>query len=232
MSEQFVGEVSIVKTESSPPVIRLNADDAGLQLGQTGGNDGDIYVHDRDGNETIHLGGDDARLQLGKTGGNDGDIFIHDSDGNETIHLGGNAGDIFLKSADCAEEFDTAESEIEPGTVMRLDDDGKLRRTTQPYDSRVAGIISGAGEYNPGVVLDRQADRSDRAPVALVGKVMCRVDASNGSIAVGDLLTTSKRPGRAMKATDSTKGFGAVIGKALGSLESGQDLVPVLASLR
>jgi hypothetical protein len=35
-----------------------------------------------------------------------------------------------------------------------------------------------------------------------------------------------------MKATDPLKAFGAVIGKALSALESGQGLIPVLVSLQ
>jgi len=45
------------------------------------------------------------------------------------------------------------------------------------------------------------------------------------------MLTTSPTPGHAMLATDPTRSFGAVIGKALGSLSSGRGLVPVLVAL-
>ena len=51
-------------------------------------------------------------------------------------------------------------------------------------------------------------------------------------IEVGDLLTTSATPGHAMKATDPLKAFGAVIGKALRPLDSGQGLIPVLIALQ
>jgi hypothetical protein len=69
-------------------------------------------------------------------------------------------------------------------------------------------------------------------PVALVGKVYCKVDAHYASIEVGDLLTTSDTPGHAMKATDPLKAFGSVIGKALRPLEAGQGLVPILIALQ
>ena len=53
-------------------------------------------------------------------------------------------GDIRLTNADCAEEFDVCESEqIEPGTVMVLGEEGKLRPSQTAYDKRVAGVISG-----------------------------------------------------------------------------------------
>jgi hypothetical protein len=65
-----------------------------------------------------------------------------------------------------------------------------------------------------------------------MGKVMCKADAGYGPIACGDLLTTSATPGHAMKATDASRFAGAVLGKALGSLEDGRGFVPVLVALQ
>ena len=48
----------------------------------------------------------------------------------------------------------------------------------------------------------------------------------------GDLLTASDTPGHAMKVTDYTKAHGAILGKAMSSLESGKGLVLVLVSLQ
>ena len=115
---------------------------------------------------------------------------------------------------------------------MVLDQEGRLQQSQRAYDKRVAGVISGAGNYKPGLILDRQQARDNRLPVALVGKVYCRVDAQYAPIAVGDLLTTSSTPGHAMKATDPLKAFGSVIGKALQGLHSGQGLVPILVALQ
>jgi hypothetical protein len=142
-------------------------------------------------------------------------------------------GDIQLKMADCAEDFAIAEAEtIEPGTVMVIDQAGRLRQSENAYDKRVAGVISGAGDYQPGIILDRQVSQDNRAPIALVGKVYCKVDAQYASIEVGDLLTTSPTRGHAMKANDPLKAFGSVIGKALRSLEAGQGLIPILIALQ
>ena len=68
--------------------------------------------------------------------------------------------------------------------------------------------------------------------MAIAGKVFCRVDADYGSIEMGDLLTTSATAGYAMKAEDPNKSFGTVLGKALGSCDSGKDLIPIIACLR
>ena len=141
------------------------------------------------------------------------------------------ASDVVLTGADCAEEFDCLDGPVEPGSVVELTDDGRLRQSSEPYSKRVAGVVSGAGSYRPGVVLDRRADGQDRVPVALVGKVYCKVDATEFPVEVGDLLTTSATVGHAMKATDAGRAFGAVIGKALSPLQAGAGLIPVLVGL-
>lgn len=142
-------------------------------------------------------------------------------------------GDLSLTGADFAEEFSVADgSSPQPGTVVVLDDAGDLRESTDAYDRRVTGVVSGAGDYRPGLVLDRQPDGTARQVVALVGKVYCWVDADQGPVAVGDLLTTSATPGHAMRAVDPTRAFGAVIGKALRPLVAGRGLIPVLVALQ
>jgi hypothetical protein len=57
-----------------------------------------------------------------------------------------------------------------------------------------------------------------------------KVDASYGAIQPGDLLVSSDTPGHAMKAQDAK--VGTVIGKALGSLDSGTGVIPVLITLQ
>jgi hypothetical protein len=96
----------------------------------------------------------------------------------------------------------------------------------------VAGVISGAGSYKPGLILDKQVTSRNRQPVALLGKVFCKVDAQFGSIAIGDLLTTSSTSGHAMGIRDPFMAFGAVIGKALRPLAEGQGMIPILVALQ
>jgi hypothetical protein len=150
-------------------------------------------------------------------------------------------GDIRLSGADCAEEFDTSGADkVEPGTVMVLSSsEGALEVSCKAYDKRVAGVVSGASGYKPGIVLDKQQQEEEiqstarrRMPVALMGKVYCKVDASSAPIEVGDLLTTSLTKGHAMKASDPIKAFGTVIGKALKPLREGRGLIPVLVALQ
>jgi hypothetical protein len=69
-------------------------------------------------------------------------------------------------------------------------------------------------------------------PVALVGKVFCKVDAQFGAIEVGDLLTTSSTLGHAQKASENAKSIGSLLGKALASHSKGTGLIPILIALQ
>jgi hypothetical protein len=155
------------------------------------------------------------------------------NDGGSLFLNGG--GDVILGSGDCAEDFTVAdEAEPEPGTVMVLGEgrEDTLSECYEAYDKRVVGVISGAGSYKPGLVLDRQPDQKARVPIALLGKVYCKVDAQYGEIQVGDLLCSSPTRGHAMKASDPVKAFGAIIGKALRPLANNRGLIPILVALQ
>jgi hypothetical protein len=64
--------------------------------------------------------------------------------------------------------------------------------------------------------------------VTLGSYKIVKVDAGFGAIHAGDLLTTSSHAGYAMKVTDKVAAIGAIIGKALGGLDSGTGTIPVL----
>jgi hypothetical protein len=167
---------------------------------------------------------DSAALYAKHEGGRTAAFF----DGNVIV-----TGDIMLSNADCAEDFDVIDAAVaEPGTVMVMGDDGVLAPCANAYDRCVAGVISGAGEFKAGVILDKRVTGHTRCPLALLGKVYCKVTAEAGAIGVGDLLTTSTTPGHAMKASDPSRAFGAVLGKAIGRLERGEGLIPILVALQ
>jgi hypothetical protein len=143
------------------------------------------------------------------------------------------SGDVLLQGADCAEQFSAVGTEPPtPGSVVVIDEDGNVRQSEVAYDKKVAGVVSGAGEYHPGLVLDNRPSLNGRIPVALIGKVYCKVDAQYAPIEVGDLLTSSPTPGYAMRATDCQRAFGSVLGKALRPLATGSGLIPVLVALQ
>jgi hypothetical protein len=143
-------------------------------------------------------------------------------------------GDIVLiDAADCAEDFDVADAALsEPGTVMVLGAGGRLEACTRAYDKRVVGVVSGADGFRTGIVLDKQPGVPGRRPIALMGKVFCKVDAGFGNVEAGDLLTTSPTEGHAMRAGSAAAAFGTVIGKALQPLGQGRGMIAVLVALQ
>ena len=216
MSEQFSGQVTVVDAQGRT-VFSFDSGFAVLDLGATG-NEGDLRLRGDDGATKIHL---DGGRQL---------MVMTNAAGETTIQLEGNTGDIRLLGADCAEEFDLHDpADAIPGTVLTIGDAGRLRACTEPYDRRVAGIVSGAMGFRPAIVMDGRGG-PNRTAVALTGKAYCRVDARPAPIDVGDLLTSSATVGYAMRASDPSLAYGATLGKALHPLRDGTGL-PVLVTL-
>lgn len=144
-----------------------------------------------------------------------------------------------LGGSDIAEPFEVQGtldvSEPQPGMVVSINPEavGELRIANSEYDRTVAGIISGANGVNVGMTLRQVGSVADgKHPVALTGRVWCLVDADQGPVVAGDLLTTSSTPGHAMKVKDHARASGAVIGKAMSSLDSGRGMVLVLVNLQ
>jgi len=137
--------------------------------------------------------------------------------------------------ADLAEPFLMTEKDSIPdGAIVVIDErnPGKLKLCRKAYDSRVAGVVSGAAGVNSGLILQQEEKLGEGRNVALNGRVYALATAANGSIRPGDLLTTSDVPGHAMKATDKTWSHGAILGKALSELAAGEGLVLVLVNLQ
>jgi hypothetical protein len=143
-----------------------------------------------------------------------GNILVQSSSGVSVAEIG--------EGLDYAEGFDvTEEADIESGTVLVIDSDnpGKLTVSRSAYDSKVAGIVAGGKGLGSGVRLGVGQFDYD---VALAGRVFCNVDATETEVQAGDLLTTSSKPGYAMKATDYERARGAILGKAMQGIEQGQ----------
>lgn len=140
-----------------------------------------------------------------------------------------------ILGADLAESFPLEGKGAEPGTVLAIADgrDGALRVCDEAYSRRVAGVVSGANGLDAGVILKGAAyDADGHAAVALSGRVWVKCDATMGAIRAGDLLTSAARAGYAMRVGDSSHATGAILGKAMSSLETGTGLVLVLVSLQ
>ncbi len=156
-----------------------------------------------------------------------GDI---DADGTTTTKVLAITG-----GSDLAEPFPISYSEkLQAGSAVIIDEEnpGHLTLSSQPYDRRVAGIVSGAGGIKPGLTLSQEGVMEGDQNIALSGRVYVLATASNGAIKPGDLLTTSSIPGYVMKVTDYEKAQGAIIGKAMSPLDKGQGLVLVLVNLQ
>ncbi len=128
---------------------------------------------------------------------------------------------------DVAELFDTME-EVEPGDVLVIDEAPtlKLRKSHSPSD-RVVGVVSTA----PAIVFEGSQlqiapapggfTQGTKPPVALAGRILCKVTTENGEIKPGDLLMPSSVEGHAMKALGNPKSRGSVVGMALEPFKQG-----------
>lgn len=128
---------------------------------------------------------------------------------------------ITANAFDLAERFDPEEP-VKPGDVVIASDRlGKVLKSNAPNSPKVLGVVSS----QPGFLLGFP---SAGVPIAMVGRVPVKVTAENGSIKIGDLLVTSSKPGYAMRAgPEPWKQTGAIIGKALEPLESGEGSITV-----
>lgn len=231
------GGAVVLRNSNGAQTIELAAD---LNPGERGM----IRMYKPNGTRTIEI---DTEETGDPTQG--GAIKLYDDAGNLTIELDAdhgtsNEGRIITQvieitgGSDLSEQFDIAledQGTIEPGSVVSIDPRaaGDLRLSSRAYDRRVAGIVSGAGGVRPGMLMGQRGSEADgRHPVALTGRVYCKVDASYGAIEPGDLLTTSDTVGHAMKVLDPTQASGAILGKAMTSLETGRGMVLVLVSLQ
>lgn len=134
--------------------------------------------------------------------------------------------------SDLSEQFNIG-GDPRPGMVVSIDpgEEGQLVVSTEAYDRRVAGIVSGANDVKPGMLMGQEGTVADGDhPVALSGRVYCRVDETADPILPGDLITTSATPGHCMKASDLSRAAGAVVGKAMSRSRDG--MVLVLVSLQ
>ena len=161
---------------------------------------------------------------------------------NGNLHFTGDAAGVYQTTAwtgvlcggDYAEAVRT-KNELKnygPGDVLVITSDGNgdVEKASEAYSTMVAGIYA----TKPGVIGRRQnlGKDTDDLPMAMVGIVPAKVSTENGPIHRGDLLVTASTPGYAMKGVDRSRLVGAVIGKAMGSLDSGEGVIEVLVTLQ
>ncbi len=203
------------------------------QEGSAGG--GVLYIYNDAHVQTIEIDGQETDGAAA--------IRLRDSTGVTRITLdpqvtgGGRITTPVLRitgGSDLSEQFDVR-GDAKPGMVVCIDpaNPGKLIVSHRRYDRTVAGIVSGAGDVKPGMLMGQDGSVADgKHPIALSGRVYVFADASNGPILPGDMLTTSDVAGHAMKVDDFDRAHGTIIGKAMTSLTKGKGLVLVLVSLQ
>jgi hypothetical protein len=172
----------------------------------------------------------DQNVLILPTGG--GSVGIGVSNPTEKLDVG---GAIRIRGADIVEGFESSTGEaIEPGTVVSIDPvrAGRLMPSGEAYDTKVAGVVSGAGGVPYGMALAYDGQFDGETKVAMTGRVYVKCTAEAGAIEPGDLLTTASLPGHAMKAADRDRAHGTVIGKAMSALDDGTGLVLVLVNLQ
>jgi len=141
-------------------------------------------------------------------------------------------GTITGGGADFAEliALDASQGSAEAGDVLVISPevDRAVALSTSPNSTAIAGVYS----TEPGFIGGGGAEdvAPNRIPVAIVGIVPVKVSAENGPIKRGDLLTSASLPGYAMKATQILPG--AILGKAMGELQSGTGVIEVLLLLK
>jgi hypothetical protein len=144
----------------------------------------------------------------------DGDVYID--------------GSYYDTGADFAEMLPAQEG-LEPGDVLVIGPDGQLTRSSDRYQTSVAGVYSTQPGFVGGAGDDD--DLTGKVPLAMVGVVPLKASAENGAIYPGNLLVTASTPGHGMRAGDNPS-QGTVLGKAMGELEEGTGVIHVLVTLQ
>ncbi len=254
ISDPNYSSSDIFLTSNDGVVVALDAD--------ASSEDADFEIKDKDANTILNFD-ESGQLSLYEPGvgemvemvtselGTDGaQITLRNAAGQATIVLDaefGAGGDGRITTevlqitggADLSEQFEVQAGAAglppQAGYVVSIDaaHPGELTVSSQAYDRKVAGVVSGAGGVQPGMLMgQRGTPANGQHPVALTGRVYVWVDAAYGAVEPGDLLTTSDTPGHAMKVTDYERSQGAILGKAMTGLASGRDLVLVLVTLQ
>jgi hypothetical protein len=116
--------------------------------------------------------------------------------------------------------LDDTEAEVAAATAEDAPPPPKKRRGKAAADAPPA--------YEP-----RRVEAGQRGSMVTLGAFAhCKVDATYGAIAPGDLLMASPTRGHAQKVTDRASATGCIVGKALGALEEGTGKIPVMVLLQ
>jgi len=217
-----------INTDNPQQQLEVNGNYVLVDGGLAGDGNGaiDAYIGGNGGGSDVQIGSMNSKITA---------IGFYNTAANAYMHI--YCSSITIEGgSDLAEPFQItkAEQPVTEGEVVVIDEanPGQLKLTDQPYDARVAGVVSGANGIHPGIQMQQQGLLEGGKNVALSGRVYVQADTSNGPIFPGDQLTTSRTPGRAMRVTDHARAQGAILGKAMTGLKSGHGMVLVLVTLQ
>lgn len=202
-------------------------------------NQSKIIMRRTDGVKTIEL----ASAESSSSGSQ---ITLYNSSGDATIEIDGdyaNNGRVsvdeieILGGSDLAEYFDinSKNDEVTAGKIVSIDPEvaGNLTLSTQSYDKKVIGVISGANGISAGMLMGQEGSIAHgKYPIAIAGRVYVKVNKENGDIVPGDFITTSSTFGEGMKATSMDKARGSIIGKAMSQIDEETGFVLVFINLQ
>jgi hypothetical protein len=186
------------------------------------------------GNGDVTIGGNlgtSGNSAMPRTPGWGGGIHTFDLEAEGTVwsRAGYQSG-----NRDVAENYES-DGSLEPADVVSLDaTTHRIVRTDTPNDALLVGVISSKPAVLLNVDHDRDTPDDKSIPVALCGRVPCKVVDENGAIRKGDLLTSSSTPGHAMRASPIEIGGerfyrpGTIIGKAFEPLGSGRGVIEII----
>ena len=115
--------------------------------------------------------------------------------------------------ADLAEMY-VADKNYAPGTVVEFGGEFEITQTTTSHSTAVAGIIS----TNPSYLMNSTQNGEHVLPVALTGRVPCRVQ---GPVRKGDVLVSSSIAGVAQRIGVNWQP-GCVIGKSMENISTSE----------
>lgn len=209
----------------------------------------DLIMYNNEGNKTVEIDADVSGngygiLELYSTTGvktvklnaseltdQGAELVMYNSSGVETINIDADYSEIgrietgelsITGGSDLAELFSTDEIDISPGDLVVIDEQypNKIKKSNQYADRRVIGVVSGAQGINPGMIMGQKNSIAyGNIPVAISGRVYVKVE-STSQVKPGDFLTTSRISGLATKVTNWEGCRGAIVGKALSSINN------------
>lgn len=227
----YQGQLQIIGATNANKTLSLNYDTTNnigvIQASIAGTGNSNLSFEPNGGNVGIGTTNPGYKLDVAGQIHTSAGIVFPDGSIQSAAYAGCSGGD-YAESVNVSGDH----TKYAPGDVLVIasDEKGDVVKSTEAYSTTAVGIYS----TKPGVLGRRQtsAKTPDEIPMAMLGIVPTKVSAENGPIRRGDLLVTSSTEGYAMKGTDRSRLTGAVIGKALGSLDSGTGVIEVVVTLQ